>query len=105
MMLFIKVEFHSCFINRVAKHAFAVYLFEGTFRKIMQNVVCDHSIYEGEWCWPLVNIAIALIAMFSCLSIDVVAQWVLKPFRKAALKMLDGVIQISEKYGSINNFS
>lgn len=97
MMLFMKVEFHSKFINRVAKHAFAVYLFEGAFRKIMQNVVFDYSIYEGEWCWPLVNIAIALIAMLSCLSIDVLAQWILRPFRKAALKVLGGIIKISQK--------
>lgn len=39
MMLFMKVEFHSVFINRVEKHTFAVYLFEDTFRKIMQNIV------------------------------------------------------------------
>ena len=97
MMLFMKVEFHSNFINRVAKHVFAVYLFEGAFRKIIQNVVFDYSIYEGEWCWPLVNIAIALIAMLSCLSIDVLAQWILRPFRKAALKVLGGIIKISQK--------
>lgn len=32
MMFFMKVEFHSDFINRVAKHVFAVYLFEGALR-------------------------------------------------------------------------
>lgn len=76
---------------------FAVYLFEGAFRQIMQIVVFDHSIYEGEWYWPLVNIAVALIAMVGCMSIDVLAQWMLKPFRKAALKMLGDIINISQK--------
>lgn len=97
MMFFIKVEFHSNFINRVAKHVFAVYLFEGAFRQIMQIVVFDYSIYEGEWYWPLVNIAVALIAMVGCMSIDVLAQWILRPFRKAALKMLGDIINISQK--------
>lgn len=97
MMFFMKVEFHSDFINRVAKHVFAVYLFEGAFRQIMQIVVFDYSIYEGEWYWPLVNIAVALIAMVGCMSIDVLAQWMLKPFRKAALKMLGDIINISQK--------
>ena len=97
MMFFMKVEFHSNFINRVAKHVFAVYLFEGAFRQIMQIVVFDYSIYEGEWYWPLVNIAVALIAMVGCMSIDVLAQWMLKPFRKAALKMLGDIINISQK--------
>lgn len=97
MMFFMKVEFHSDFINRVAKHVFAVYLFEGAFWQIMQIVVFDHSIYEGEWYWPLVNIAVALIAMVGCMSIDVLAQWMLKPFRKAALKMLGDIINISQK--------
>ena len=63
----------------------------------MQIVVFDHSIYEGEWYWPLVNIAVALIAMVGCMSIDVLAQWMLKPFRKAALKMLGDIINISQK--------
>ena len=97
MMFFMKVELHSDFINRIAKHVFAVYLFEGAFRKIMQKVIFDYSIYEGEWCWPLVNIVIALIAMVGCMSIDVLAQWTLRPFRKAALKMLGGIINISQK--------
>lgn len=97
MMFFMKVEFHSDFINRVAKHVFAVYLFEGALRQIVQNIVFDYSIYEGEWYWPLVNIAVALIAMVGCMSIDVLAQWMLKPFRKAALKMLGVIINISQK--------
>ena len=97
MMFFMKVEFHSDFINRVAKHVFAVYLFEGALRQIVQNIVFDYSIYEGEWYWPLVNIAVALIAMVGCMSIDVLAQWMLKPFRKAALKMLCDIINISQK--------
>lgn len=97
MMFFMKVEFHSDFINRVAKHVFAVYLFEGALRQIVQNIVFDYSIYEGEWYWPLVNIAVALIAMVGCMSIDVLAQWMLKPFRKAALKMLGDIINISQK--------
>ena len=97
MMFFMKVEFHSDFINRVAKHVFAVYLFEGALRQIVQNIVFDYSIYEGEWYWPLVNIAVALIAMAGCMSIDVLAQWMLKPFRKAALKMLGDIINISQK--------
>ena len=96
-MFFMKVEFHSDFINRVAKHVFAVYLFEGALRQIVQNIVFDYSIYEGEWYWPLVNIAVALIAMVGCMSIDVLAQWMLKPFRKAALKMLGVIINISQK--------
>lgn len=94
---YMKVEFHSDFINRVAKHVFAVYLFEGALRQIVQNIVFDYSIYEGEWYWPLVNIAVALIAMAGCMSIDVLAQWMLKPFRKAALKMLGDIINISQK--------
>ena len=97
MMFFMKAEFHSDFINRVAKHVFAVYLFEGALRQIVQNIVFDYSIYEGEWYWPLVNIAVALIAMVGCMSIDVLAQWMLKPFRKAALKMLCDIINISQK--------
>ena len=97
MMFFMKVEFHSNFINRVAKHVFAVYLFEGALRQIVQNIVFDYSIYEGEWYWPLVNIDVALIAMVGCMSIDVLAQWMLKPFRKAALKMLGDIINISQK--------
>lgn len=97
MMFFMKVEFHSDFINRVAKHVFAVYLFEGALRQIVQNIVFDYSMYEGEWYWPLVNIAVALIAMVGCMSIDVLAQWMLKPFRKAALKMLGVIINISQK--------
>ena len=48
MMFFMKVEFHSDFINRVAKHVFAVYLFEGALRQIVQNIVFDYSIYEGD---------------------------------------------------------
>lgn len=97
MMFFMKVEFHSDFVNRVAKHVFAVYLFEGALRQIVQNIVFDYSIYEGEWYWPLVNIAVALIAMVGCMSINVLAQWMLKPFRKAALKMLGDIINISQK--------
>ena len=97
MMFFMKVELHSDFINRVAKHVFAVYLFEGAFRQIMQKVVFDYSIYEKEWCWPLVNIVVAFIAMVGCMSIDVLAQWILRPFRKAALKMLGDIINISQK--------
>ena len=97
MMFFIKVKFHSDFINRVAKHVFAVYLFEGAFRQIMQIVVFDYSIYDGEWYWPLVNITVALIAMVGCISIDVLVQWVLRPFRKTALKILGYIIKISQK--------
>ena len=97
MMFFMKVEFHSDFINRVAKYVFAVYLFEGALRQIMQNIVFDYSIYEGEWYWPLVNIAIALIAMVGCMLIDILAQWILRLFRKAALKMLGDIIKISQK--------
>ena len=81
----------------VLMHVFAVYLFEGALRQIVQNIVFDYSIYEGEWYWPLVNIAVALIAMVGCMSIDVLAQWMLKPFRKAALKMLGDIINISQK--------
>ena len=51
----------------------------------------------GEWYWPLVNIAVSLIAMVGCMSIDVLAQWILRPFRKAALKMIDDIINISQK--------
>ena len=97
MMFFMKVEFHSDFINRVAKHVFAVYLFEGALRQIVQNIVFDYSMYEGEWYWPIVNIAVSLIAMVGCMSIDVLAQWILRPFRKAALKMLGDIINISQK--------
>ena len=97
MMFFMKAELHSDFINRVAKHVFAVYLFEGAFRQIMQKVVFDYSIYEKEWCWPLVNIVVAFIAMVGCMLIDVLAQWILRPFRKAALKMLGDIINISQK--------
>ena len=75
----------------------AVYLFEGAFRQIMQIGVFDYSIYEGEWYWPLVNIAVSLIAMVGCMSTDVLAQWILRPFRKAALKMIDDIINISQK--------
>lgn len=39
----------------------------------------------------------ALIAMVGCMSIDILAQWMLKPFRKAALKMLGDIINISQK--------
>ena len=35
--------------------------------------------------------------MVGCMSIDVLAQWMLKPFRKAALKMLGNIINISQK--------
>lgn len=35
--------------------------------------------------------------MVGCMSIDVLAQWMLKPFRKAALKMLGDIINISQK--------
>ena len=93
MMFFMKVDFHSNFINRVAKHVFAVYLFEGAFRQIMQIVVFDYSIYEGEWYWPLVNIAVALIAMVGCMLIDVLFQTILNPFRKIALKMAGTIIK------------
>lgn len=93
MMFFMKVEFHSNFINRVAKHVFAVCLFEGAFRQIMQIVVFDYSIYEGEWYWPLVNIAVALIAMVGCMLIDVLFQTILNPFRKIALKMAGTIIK------------
>ena len=39
MLLFLKIEFHSDLINKVASHVFAVYLFEGAFRQILQNVI------------------------------------------------------------------
>lgn len=57
MMFFMKVEFHSDFINRVAKHVFAVYLFEGALRQIVQNIVFDYRITEEkEWNLLLVNL-------------------------------------------------
>ena len=64
------------------------------FLKVHFGRLC---MYEGEWYWPLVNIAVALIAMVGCMSIDILAQWMLKPFRKAALKMLGDIINISQK--------
>lgn len=103
MMFFMKVEFHSNFINRVAKHVFAVYLFEGALRQIVQNIVFDYSIYEGEWYWPLVNIAVALIAMVGCMSIDVLFQPILNLFRKIALKIAGTIIKKLKINLSITN--
>lgn len=103
MMFFMKVEFHSDFINRVAKHVFAVYLFEGALRQIVQNTVFDYSIYEGEWYWPLVNIAVALIAMVGCMSIDVLFQPTLNLFRKIALKIAGTIIKKLKINLSITN--
>ena len=103
MMFFMKVEFHSDFINRVAKHVFAVYLFEGALRQIVQNIVFDYSIYEGEWYWPLVNIAVALIAMVGCMSIDVLFQPILNLFRKIALKIAGTIIKKLKINLSITN--
>lgn len=103
MMFFMKVEFHSDFINRVAKHVFAVYLFEGALRQIVQNIVFDYSIYEGEWYWPLVNIAVALIAMVGCMSIDVLFQPTLNLFRKIALKIAGTIIKKLKINLSITN--
>lgn len=103
MMFFMKVEFHSDFINRVAKHVFAVYLFEGALRQIVQNIVFDYSIYEGEWYWPLVNIAVALIAMVGCMSINVLFQPTLNLFRKIALKIMGTIIKKLKINLSITN--
>ena len=50
------------------------------------------TIYSKE-----ANIVVAFIAMVGCMSIDVLAQWILRPFRKAALKMLGDIINISQK--------
>lgn len=38
---------------------------------LFSNRLFPSSIYEGEWYWPLVNIAVSLIAMVGCMSIDV----------------------------------
>ena len=103
MMFFMKVEFHSDFINRVAKHVFAVYLFEGALRQIVQNIVFDYSIYEGEWYWPLVNIAVALIAMVGFMSINVLFKPTLNLFRKIALKIMGTIIKKLKINLSITN--
>lgn len=43
------------------------------------------------------NNCIFLLTTVGCMSIDVLAQWILRPFRKAALKMLGGIIDNSQK--------
>ena len=98
MLLFLKIEFHSDLINKVASHVFAVYLFEGAFRQILQNVIFNYSIYEGKWYWVLVNIAVALVAMICCMAFDVLVEVILKPIRSLMLKMVDIAVKITQKY-------
>lgn len=42
LMLFLKHEFHSESVNKIAKHVFAVYLFEGAIRQtaVWHSLVC-----------------------------------------------------------------
>lgn len=98
MMLFLKIEFHSDLINKAASHVFAVYLFEGAFRQIIQNFIFNYTVYEGKWNWVLINIAIALIAMISCMAIDVLVEVILKPIRNLMLKITNVIIRITKKY-------
>ena len=85
LMLFLKHKFYSETVNKIAKHVFAVYLFEGAVRQAILNIAFDYSFYEGKWCWPIINIMIALVALILCMLIDVIVQRFLEFPRRSAL--------------------
>lgn len=97
-MIFLKYEFHSNIINIAARHVFAVYLFEGAFRQILEKFVFDYNIYGNKWYWPLISIAVSIVTMSICMAIDVIVQRLLEPLRKVVLKLSEHVVGKIKEY-------
>ena len=77
-LIFKKRHFCSGFINKVAGHVFAVYLFEGVFRTYLMPALVNVELYYSLTIWPLISILIALLTAAACILIDLPVNWSIK---------------------------
>lgn len=70
-MIFKKINIKSKWINGLAKHVLAIYLFEGAVRMVL-NCFFDITSYVGKWYLYLVIIVYVMVVMVVCTVVDLV---------------------------------
>lgn len=70
-LFFKELSFHSRAVNCIAGHVMAVYVFEGTVRRIL-NQYADLSVYTDEWYLFAAVAAYAVLVLCICIAVNMV---------------------------------
>lgn len=81
-LLFLKIEFTSVIVNRLAKGVFAIYVFEGTVRTILDRYFMGWEPYRNEWYLFAVSAVYVLVVMAICGIAEFFRQLFLGKFEK-----------------------
>lgn len=75
-------KFHSNKINRTSAHIFAVYLFEGAFRALLECFI-NLTEYVSYWYFCLVIFTYSIVVLVGCIVVDIVCRNILtKPLER-----------------------
>lgn len=80
--LFKNNVFHSTLLNKISKHVFAVYLFEGAFRVYIFSQFIDLNSFISSSFWPLTSLLISLVTLICCILIDIPVNYMINRFIK-----------------------
>ena len=91
-ILFGKISFYSKSVNRVAKHVFEIYLFEGTVRTLV-NLIFPLEPYADKFYLFAIIAFYVLVIMIICILFDALRTLI---FGKAEAFLCKGIVKIIE---------
>lgn len=95
-MLFKDCQFYSKIINRVASAVFAMYLFEGTIRKIV-NCFIELQMYSNNSVLPFAITLYVIIVMIICYIVEIFRQKTIARIEPNLIMLLNSILKRIEK--------
>ena len=95
-LYFLQYQFYNKTINNFANHVFAIYLFEETFRLIIQQYIVDYLSWYDKWYYFVINISFAVFVVVMIVFIDILVQKTVEPIFIRGLTLI--VNQLNNNY-------
>lgn len=94
LLIFRNIYFENNFINRLAKHVPAVFMFEWTMRVALATYVVDYMAWADKWYYAIVNFVIAVVLIAIGSAVDAIR---IKLLDKPQTWLVEKVYAIGEK--------
>ena len=91
-LLFREIKLQSKVINFLAKYVIGIYMFEGTFRGILRELI-DITVYGDKWYLFVVIAIYVLVTMVACIIVDILREQTIGRLDKPIAGVLDKLFQ------------
>ena len=91
-LLFREIKLQSKVINFLAKYVIGIYMFEGTFRGILRELI-DITVYGDKWYLFVVITIYVLVTMVACIIVDILREQTIGRLDKPIAGVLDKLFQ------------